>query len=84
MHLTINSLGDLVNLVVELKKAGFLKDVGSKDILDKFGEKSFPIQIPINLEGAINLFGNPVVKQVFGKKIDSKVHDIWTKAIEAG
>ena len=83
MHLTIDSLGDLVNLVVELKKAGFLKDVGSKDILDNFGKKSFPIQIPVNLEGTINLFGNPAVK-VFGKKIDSKVHDIWTKAIEAG
>ena len=83
MYLTIDSLGDLVNLVVELKKVGLLKDVHSKELMDVFGDKSFPIQVPIRLDG-LGILGNPVVKKVFGRKLEEKVQDIWTKALETG
>lgn len=83
MYLTINSLEDLVNFIVELKRIGLLKEIKSDDILNSFGTKRFPIQIPMNVKGILNLFGNPIVKGVFGKQIDSKVREIY-KAAETG
>ena len=82
MYLTINSLGDLVEMVVELKKAGFLKDVHSKELMDAFGEKSFPIQVPVDLEGLLGILGNPIVKPFKGK-IELKIHRIW-ETLETG
>lgn len=84
MYLTINSLGDLVNLIRMLKEAGFLKDVTAMDVVSAFEKKDFPLQLPVNVEALLGVLKNPIVGRVFGKKIDLKAKEIWQKAIEAG
>lgn len=56
-----------MSMIWELRKAGLLEGIGVDDI--SIPEERFPIEVPLNLDGLLELAGKPIVKP-FRKKID--------------
>ena len=67
IYISIEDLDSLVAFIQEAQKVGLLKDIRKIS----FKESDFPMQLPVDIEAFMKLTGNPVVKKVFGKKIES-------------
>ena len=68
IYITIEDLDSLKSFVREAKKIGLLKEVPESKIA--YGKADFPVQLPIDIDAFLKLTGNPIVKKVFGKKIE--------------
>ena len=84
IYLEIGDAESMTAFLEEAKmKTGLLKDIS----LDKVGyvlsTKEFPIRVPVNLDAVIELAMNPVVKKIFGKKIEETTKKALLKAIES-
>lgn len=78
LKLKIDNKRDWLNLYWTLWKGGLLKDVSVKQI--NLDESCFPIEIPFEIEGLVELLGNPLVKP-YRKKIDTTLHENLSKVI---
>lgn len=79
IFLEIESAEGLTAFLAEAKKTGLLKDVSMKDIQDAVRKKEFPLRIPVNLDAVLNLCRNPVLRKLFGGKIESRAKMILAK-----
>ena len=84
VYLEIGDLDSLVNFILEVqKKTGLLKDISVNKVRQAMSGKVFPMQIPVDLDSVIGLAGNPVVKKIFGKKIEDTTIKYLLAAIES-
>ena len=56
-----------LSMIWELRQKGLLEGIGIEDV--SIPEERFPIEVPLNLDGLLELANKPVVKP-FKKKID--------------
>ena len=84
IYIEINSLKSLTDLLTEAKKKGLLKDISVEKVERAFMNKAFPMRVPVKLDSLLDLAGNPVVKKMFGKKIENATLGYLEKAIGAG
>lgn len=84
INLTIRDPESLVGFIENAKGAGYLKEVSIYKIKKLLPEVQFPIEIPIDIDAVLKLAGNPVVKKVFGSKVESKTIEILNAALETG
>lgn len=78
LKLKIDNKRDWLNLYWALWKGGMLKDVSVKEI--NLSEDAFPVEIPVEIEGLVELLGNPLVRP-YRKKIDATLHENLSKVI---
>ena len=72
VYLIIGDLDSLLEFLEEAKKkTGLLKDISINDVKCHLSEKDFPMRIPVNLDGVLKLCGNPVLKKMFGTKVEN-------------
>lgn len=84
IYLEISNAEGLMDFLQEAKtKTGLLKDISLDKVECILAEKEFPIRIPVNLESVLDLAANPIVKKIFGKKIEETTKKALLKAIES-
>ena len=80
-------IGDAESMTAFLEEArtktGLLKDISLDKVEYVLSTKEFPIRVPVNLDAVIELAMNPVVKKMFGKKIEETTKKALLKAIES-
>ena len=83
IYLEIESIEALTEFLQEAKtKTGLLKDIPLDKVECALAEKEFPIRVPVNLDSVIELAMNPIVKKIFGKKIEEATKRTLLKALE--
>ena len=81
IYLEIGDLESLMSFMAEAKRrTGLMKDVSLEKMRQTLSGKDFPMRIPVNLDGVLDLAGNPILKKMFCKNIDQYL----TAAIGAG
>ena len=83
IFLEIDSAEGLTTFVKEAKKTGLLRDISMDEIKNITKKKRFPVRIPVNMNAVLDLCRNPILKRLFGAKIDSKAKR-YLEAIKAG
>ena len=84
VYLTIGDLDSLLSFLEEAKeKTGMLKDISLLDVKQSLSDKDFPMQIPVNLDGVLKLCGNPMLKKMFGKKVENTTRKYLKAAMSA-
>lgn len=84
IYLEIGSSRELMAFLQETKKkTGLLKDISLDKVECVLEEKEFPLRVPVDLDSVIDLAANPIVKKVFGKKIEETTKKALLKAIES-
>lgn len=85
VYLEIRDPTSLISFLAEAKKkTGMLKDVSLDDVRDRLADTDFPICIPVNLDGILNLCGNPILKRMFGKKVEDTTKKYLKTVLGAG
>lgn len=84
VFIKIEDLETMENLLEEGAKRGLFKNLNVDAIRDLVKERKFPIQIPVELNDILDLAGNPIIKKIFGSKIESAVSECLLKILEAG
>lgn len=79
IYLEITDRAVLDAFVKEARKAGFLKEIRI-DI----SEDKFPIRVPVDIDGVLKVAANPLVKKMFGKKVETSVTMYLERVLEAG
>lgn len=69
IYISIEDLASLECFIEEAQKVGLLKGVNANELT--FNESDFPMRLPVDIDAFLKLTGNPIVKKVFGKKIES-------------
>ena len=59
-----------MEFIKDAKEAGFLKDISSDKVESLLKDKQFPIRIQIELDDVFKLASNPIVRKMFGKRIE--------------
>lgn len=70
IFLEIGDIESTMEFMKDAKEAGFLKDISSDKVESLLREKKFPIRIPIELNDVFKLASNPIVRKMFGKRIE--------------
>lgn len=71
IYLEIEDAKSLYAFLTEAKKrTGLLKDISQEKVKDLVNGKKFPIRIAVSLDSVLDLAGNPIVRKVFGKKLE--------------
>ena len=83
IFLEIDSAEGLIAFVKEAKKTGLLRDISMDELENITKKKRFPVRIPVNMNAVLDLCRNPILKRLFGAKIDSKAKR-YLEAIKAG
>lgn len=84
IYLEIGSLESLVGFIESAKEAGLLKDVSPKKVEDLLSGKEFPVRVPVDLDKVLDVAANPVVRKIFGKKIEDTTVRTILKAANEG
>lgn len=84
VYITIADPGILHELLTEGKKRKLFSTISVEKVDRLMANKTFPIQIPVELEDILGLVGSPIVKKMFGKKVEETVGMCLQKVIEAG
>lgn len=84
IYIEIENLDGLMSLLTEAKRKGLLKDVSIEKVERAFQNQNFPMRVPVNTDGILELAGNPMLKKMFGKKIENGVLTYLEKALGAG
>lgn len=84
IYLEIGDAESMTAFLEEAKmKTGLLKDISLDKVEYVLSTKEFPIRVPVNLDAVIELAMNPMVKKMFGKKIEETTKKALLKAIES-
>ena len=83
IYIEIENLGSLTSLLTEAKKKGLMKDVSIDKVERAFENKDFPMRVPVKMDGILELAGNPMLRKMFGKKIENGVLTYLEKALGA-
>lgn len=84
IYLEIGNSEELMEFLREAKrKTGLLKDIPLDKVECVLEEKEFPLRVPVDLDSVIDLAANPMVKKIFGKKIEETTKKAILKAIES-
>ena len=84
IYLEIGNMEGLMEFLQEARrKTGLLKDIPLDKVECVLEEKEFPIRIPVDLDSVLDLAMNPVVKKIYGKKIEETTKKALLKAIES-
>lgn len=78
VYITIPDFQSLMDILSEGRSKGLFKNL----VISNTPE--FPIQIPIDLDNVIDLVGNPIVKKMFGPKIDGALTSCLQKIFQGG
>lgn len=78
LKLKIDNKREWLELYWTLWKGGMLKDVSVKQM--NLPEDAFPIEIPFEVEGLVELLTHPLVKP-YRRKIDATLHENLNKVI---
>lgn len=70
IFLEIGDIESTMEFMKDAKEAGFLKDISSDKVESLLKDKEFPIRIPIELNDVFKLASNPIVRKMFGKRIE--------------
>lgn len=70
IFLEIGDIESTMEFIKDAKEAGFLKDISSDKVESLLREKEFPIRIQIELDDVFKLASNPIVRKMFGKRIE--------------
>lgn len=78
VYLEINSVDDVVSVINEAKKIGFMKDISTEKVGSILSTKEFPIRIPIEINQVFSLVEGsnpmiPMIKKLYGKKIEETI-----------
>ncbi len=85
VYLTIGDKQEFISFLAEAKKkTGLLKDISLEQVNYSLSENDFPVSIPISLDGVLNLCGNPILKKMFGKKVEDVTRKYLKAAMRAG
>lgn len=84
IYIEIGNLKSLTNLIAEAKKKGLMKDISIEKVEKAFRNKAFPMKVPVQMDEVLELAGNPVLKKMFGKKIENGMLTYLEKALGAG
>lgn len=85
VYLTIGDKQEFISFLAEAKKkTGLLKDISLEQVNYSLNENDFPVSIPISLDGVLNLCGNPILKKMFGKKVEDVTRKYLKAAMRAG
>ena len=84
IYLEIGSLESLTGFIQEAKDAGLLKDISLKKVEDLMSTKAFPVRVPVELDQVVNLMANPMVRKIFGKKIEETTVRTILRAAKEG
>lgn len=82
IYLEIGSLESLVRFIENAKEVGLLKDISTKKVENLMSGKEFPVRVPVELDQVMNLMANPMVRKIFGKKIEDTTVRTILKAAE--
>lgn len=83
-YIEVGSLESLTNLIAEAKKKGLMKDISIEKVERAFRNKAFPMKVPVQMDEVLELAGNPVLKKMFGKKLENGMLTYLEKALGAG
>lgn len=70
VYLEIGSIEDLIEFIKGAKEAGLLKDISCEKVRNVLGDKEFPVRLPIDMSQVFKVAGNPIVRKIFGSKIE--------------
>ena len=84
IYIEIENLDSLTSLLTEAKRKGLMKDVSIDKVDRAFQNKDFPMRVPVKMDGILELAGNPMLRKMFGKKIENGVLTYLEKALGAG
>lgn len=70
IFLEIGDIESTMEFIRDAKESGFLKDISSDKVESLLKDKEFPIRIQIELDDVFKLASNPIVRKLFGKKIE--------------
>lgn len=80
LYLEITDIETLVEIAdIVKKKSGLLKDISKEKLEESLSKQDFPIRIPVMADKIIGYVGNPVLKGLFGKKLETAVMNYLTK-----
>ena len=83
IYLEIRDAESLVDFLKEAqKRTGLLKDISPGKLRKALSTKAFPIRIPIDLDGVIDIASNPVLKKMFGRKVEDATKRYLIAALE--
>ena len=82
IYLEIGDLQSLIDFLEEAKGIGLLKDISTSKVETLMRGKEFPVRIPIEIDKVLTLATNPIVKKMFGKKIEETTFMCLLKVIE--
>ena len=70
IFLEIGDIESTMEFIKDAKESGFLKDISSDKVESLLKDKEFPIRIQIELDDVFKLASNPIVRKMFGKRIE--------------
>lgn len=83
IYLEFGDVDSLVELIKEAKeKADVLNDISIEKLRMVLSGKKFPIRIPIELNSITDLTVNPMIKKIFGKKMDEAARKALVALLE--
>ena len=84
IYIEIETREDLWSILKDARGKGLLKDVQIDNFERSMERKEFPIRVPVELDNLWSLLGNPIIRKMFGSKVDKAVSTCLQKVTEAG
>lgn len=83
IFLTINDQKSLELFIKGAAANGMIRSLNPQELIQWMRTVEFPIQVPVDFDKVLATAGNPIVKKVFGKKIDETFTRYVKTAMEA-
>lgn len=83
ISIVIESCEDMHDILLKMWEGKLITKEMYVQSMNTFEHKRFPISIPIELADTANLLTNPIVKKMFGGKIQTAANSCIRKFIEA-
>jgi len=84
VYLTIEDKNSLVLFLKGAARSGYLHKLDLREVNNWINDVQFPVCIPIDVNGIVDVGRNPIVKSIFGKVLDKGLTEYIRKAMEAG
>jgi len=70
IYVEIDNPESLISFLTEAKKKGLFKNISLNAAVHSIKQKDFPMRFPIRVDGVLDIAANPIIRKVFGKKIE--------------